>query len=278
MAACSEYAIEAARARCLAATRDIQGVIVLVNECAAVNPKLVILPTTSTLPEVTLGNAQTAMGNMTPTVIDYDHVDDDVNQCPLLQTIIKRYSEWQNSDVTVRVHFARQTLRYAMQFKNWEVIQTVQGDDNWMWIKMGLRIFGDLKRIGLTKERKDDNATIIGAAQGIDTDPAWLSKYQFYLSLAGTVNITSGVVPASGLGVFQAMLTALQNIDTAQSGALGDMTARLPQMDEFKPNDVSKMNKICVPCIPTGCGFGLSLNSPLSTENPVGGVHQSFNS
>ena len=190
--------------------------------------------------------------------------------------IIRRAAMYQASDVALRFHFGTQTFRYAMAGYNKTLWDLVRNTDEWQTIRIGLHIYFDLLRIGLTATRISDMAnlansttlvygsafTLIAPTTGDATD---VTKQDYVVPTA-----IPGVM-GDPLGTFQPLLIAIQKLYANMRAARQSMTKRLPLPSINNPNNsIPVFRWPCSNCKPAGSSTG----DPPNTEGdtPIGDI------
>jgi len=254
---CDIYWIYAARTRVLQDMRKVQALTHLVSEVKQMT-QANKLPGDPAQAAKVVTAALGGMGAKPNAVTSYDGVDDFVNNCPLGQPLIGDYDCWQNSDVSLRVHFARQkAYAAANSARNYTAVQAYRQNDLWLVIRYGLGVYANLKRINYKDTDLADSVTIATAASAADTDQNWQKTFAAFLTAAGKLSLT-GVVPA-GLGDMGALISALDQEASNLSDANAPCIDRLDQMAEFQPQHATPwIHRACIPETCPPCGSGSS--------------------
>lgn len=212
--------VEGGRGLLLKGIRDAQAVKVVIAQCARV--VAADLPAAVGTAVAAIGVGTTAAGQATvPVSLDYDEVDAWVTANGQIgETLVGRFSCWQNSDVMLRLHFARQAFRFSGMYKNTLIINAMKESDAWQTTRMGLAIYFDLLRIGMTGKRLSDLTTLAGEA----SMGAVGAKF---LTVAAGGRSPDTVSP-SGLGVMQALVDAVEDAFAIPRLVRKKMTDRLP--------------------------------------------------
>ena len=170
--------------------------------------------------------------------LDYDNVTDIVNNCIIASDVFVmtgNNDNFNNSDTTVQLHFAMQTFRFQLQGDYFNDLEMARESDGWLVVKLGLRIFSDLKRIGFDASQQDDSEEIAQAAIALDGEFAKL--YSAFLANSGNISLSgSNTVVPDGMGAIQPVLDALDALDQSLSVAENSMTDRMVQPAQETPD------------------------------------------
>lgn len=237
---CNEMLKDGGRGLLLTATRDCKAVQRTIQQCAAVKVKDLPCPIADAEKAVKDAAGQIA-GD--PPNIDYDSVDDYIEGCgTAAQLILGRFPCWQNSDVMLRLHFGRQTFRYSGRKKDAKFTLRLRRSDAWQTTRLGLAIYFDLLRIGMTGKRKSDMTSLAGAIGG----PEAVAFNA--VAVGGTSDDT--VVPA-GLGPLQKLVKGIEDAYKTMRDVRAKMTERLPQPESVKPrHEDAWLRRACFTCVP----------------------------
>lgn len=249
---CDLYWIFGARARILKDTRTVRAVSQLRDECFD-KSNSAIWPT-DPRDAASVVAAAFAQVSQSPPKIKYDDMEQLPKDCPLFANLQPHRPETDDADVMIRVHFARQMLRYANATKHYIMYELWRNSDDWHTIRLALSIYGDLKRLGYSKAYQQQSETIVDTARGVDN--AFRDVYDTFIRLNGGLVINFNFVPL-GFGIVEGLLTQLEQADVNLISAMQEMASRLPGPPQGSPQfSIAKYRAPCVNCSEVTSGTG----------------------